>query len=175
LLLVFMLGIVLWVVILGNEGSLGGTHDQAIVDGNFSVGAHTFRYYKFSLPDGSVNVAVAGQFTSVAESRKAGGSTDRGKESDHEVDNSIEVFVLTEAAFAVWQNGYATGSLYDSGKLSKGEVEAELPAGPGVYYLVFSNKAAPKTAKSVHATVSLRYKRWLPDWFRDVKKVFGSE
>jgi len=45
----------------------------------------------------------------------------------------------------------------------------DVPAGAGIYYLIFSNKAAPKTSKAVHATVLLRYKSWLPDWFRMMK------
>jgi hypothetical protein len=48
-------------------------------------------------------------------------------------------------------------------------VQADVPAGAGIYYLVFSNKSAPKTAKSVHANVLLRYKSWLPEWFRRMK------
>ena len=69
------------------------------------------------------------------------------------VDNNIEVSVLTDSAFTVWQNGYATSSIYESGKVAEGNVQAEVPAGAGIYYLVFSNKSAPKTAKAVHATV----------------------
>ena len=34
-------------------------------------------------------------------------------------------------------------------------MQAELPAGAGVYYLIFSNKFSPKTAKSVNASVLL--------------------
>lgn len=176
LLLALVLGIALWVVLLANGGALGGKHDQAVVDGNFSVGPHTFRYYKFSLPDGSVNVAVVGEFTSTAESHNAGGRKDKGKDNSPnvEIDNTVEVYVLTEAAFAVWQNGYATGSLYESGKISSGKVQAEIPAGVGIYYLVFSNKSAPKTPKNIHASVLLRYKSWLPNWLRRVMGSFGE-
>ena len=87
-------------------------------------------------------------------------------------DNGIEVYVLTDSAFTVWQNGYATSSIYESGKVAEGTVQAEIPAGAGIYYLVFSNKSAPKTPKSIHATVLLRYKSWLPDWFRRMKGRF---
>ena len=72
---------------------------------------------------------------------------------DTTVDNNIEVYVLTDAAFTVWQNGYATSSIYESGKVAEGTVQADVPAGAGIYYLVFSNKAAPKTPKAIHATV----------------------
>jgi zinc-ribbon domain len=150
---------------------VGWKQDRPILDSSFSVGPHTFRYYKFALPEGSVNVAVVGQFKSAADSQSA--ATHKAQAGDRtgsaDVDNNVEVFVLTESAFAVWQNGYATSSVYDSGNVAEGAMQADIPAGAGIYYLVFSNKAAPKTAKSVHAAVLLRYKSWLPDWFRRMK------
>jgi hypothetical protein len=120
------------------------------------------------LPEGSVNVAVVGQFTSAVDSSNAGNRRDnKGKKED--VDNNIEVYVLTDSAYTVWQNGYATASLYESGRVAEGSVQADVPAGAGIYYLVFSNKSSPKAGKSVHATVLLRYKSWLPEWFRVMK------
>lgn len=148
---------------------VGWKHDRIILDAAFSVGAHTFRYYKFALPEGSVNVAVVGQFTSAADGSNVANRKDSTKAKKEDVDNSIEVYVLSEPAFTVWQNGYATSSLYESGKAAEGNVDADVPAGAGIYYLVFSNKSAPKTVKSIHATVLLRYKSWLPEWFRVMK------
>jgi ribosomal protein L40E len=144
----------------GIQDLVGWKHDQTILDKPFSVGPRTFRYYKFALPPGSLNVAMAGQFTASAESSR--GTANNGDAGD----NNIEVYVLSEPAFTVWQNGYATSSLYDSGQVSQGTVRGELPAGAGIYYLVFSNKFSPKTAKNVHATVFLRYKSWLPESLR---------
>ena len=174
ILLAVLIGAILWAGLSDSPSAqqvqevVGWKHDRIILDGPFSVGPHTFRYYKFALPEGSVNVAVVGQFTSVAESSISGNKvTGKGKEQD--IDNSIEVYVLTDSAFTVWQHGYATSSIYESGKVAEGNLEADVPAGAGIYYLVFSNKAAPKTAKSVHAAVLLRYKSWLPEWFRVMK------
>lgn len=147
---------------------VGWKHDQVILDEQFSVGAHTFRYYKFSLPEGSVNVAVVGQFSSLAAveaSRNVAKATNKAADPD----NGIEVLVITEPAFTVWQNGYATSSVYESGKVAQGTVQADVPAGAGIYYLIFNNKSSPKTPKNVHATVLLRYKSWLPEWFRRAK------
>ncbi len=62
--------------------------------------------------------------------------------------------------------------MYESGKVSEGAVQADIPAGAGVYYLVFSNKSAPKTPKALHATVLLHFKSWLPDWLRRMKGRF---
>jgi hypothetical protein len=116
-----------------------------------------------------VNVAVVGQFTSAADSSNGGNRRDTSKAKKQDVDNNLEVFVLTDSAFTVWQNGYATSALYESGKVAEGTVQADVPAGAGIYYLVFSNKSAPRTPKAVHATVLLRYKSWLPEWFRVMK------
>jgi ribosomal protein L40E len=152
---------------------VGWKHDHAILDEPFSVGAHSFRYYKFALPEGSLNVAIVGQFTASDDGSKtvSGKSPDsnKNKEDKDAVDNNIEVYVLSEPAFTVWQNGYATSSVYESGRVSSGTMQAELPAGAGIYYLVFNNKFAPKTPKSIDASVSLQYKSWLPESFRRMK------
>jgi len=155
------------------QEAVGWKHDQTILDSSFPVGPHTFRYYKFALPEGSVNVAVVGHFTAASEhsGSKAG---DQGKDQDKDRDNRVEVYVLSEAAFTVWQNGYATSSLYESDRVPEGTIHADLPAGAGIYYLVFSNKLAPKTARNVEATALLRYKSWLPEWFRRTKERFWN-
>jgi zinc-ribbon domain len=148
----------------GLQELAGFKHDQEVLDNSFTVTPHNFRYYKFALPEGSVNVSIIGQFSAQAD--KTASRANAKTDSD---DNGIEVYVLSEEAFAVWQNGYATSSVYESGKTSQGKVEAELPAGAGIYYLIFSNKSSQKTAKNIQANVSLRYKSWLPEWFRRMK------
>jgi ribosomal protein L40E len=175
LLVLGLLGVIIWAVSSDSSGaqqlqeSIGLKQDRIILDTTFSVGAHTFRYYKFSLPEGSVNVAIVGPFKAAAEAPNVGRRTDAAKNANSTTDNDIEVFVLTEPAFTVWQNGYDTGSLYDSGKVIEGKVQADIPAGAGIYYLVFSNKQSPKTPKTIHASVVLRYKSWLPTWLRTMK------
>jgi hypothetical protein len=166
--LVLFLAALVWVIgsdnpfAQGIQELAGFKHDQSVLDKPFSLTPHNFRYYKFSLPQGSTNVSIIGQFTSAAETSKAADAKN--------LDNTIEVYVLSEAAFAVWQNGYAASSVYESGLVSQGTMQAELPDGAGIYYLVFNNKFAPKTAKDVNASVSLRYKSWLPTWFRRGKE-----
>jgi hypothetical protein len=179
ILLVVLMGVVVWAVTSDSSGaqqlqeSVGLKQDRVILDSSFSVGPHTFRYYKFALPEGSVNVGVVGQFTCAPDSLGSNHRKDKSDTSTADTeknsDSNIEVYVLTDSAFTIWQKGYATSSLYESGKVAEGAVQAEVPAGAGIYYLVFSNKAAPKTPKTVHATVLLRYKSWLPDWFRRMK------
>ena len=174
-LLAILVGVVLWAATSDSTGAqqvqefVGLKRDRIVLDSAFSVGPHTFRYYKFALPEGSLNVALIGQFTSAADGQSASDRKSKTKDADKDSDNNIEVYVLSEPAFTVWQNGYATSSLYESGKVAEGTVQADVPAGAAIYYLVFSNKAAPKTPKAIHATVLLRYKSWLPDWFRLMK------
>jgi hypothetical protein len=178
-LLVVLAGVILWAVTSDSTGAqqvqefVGFKQDRIVLDSAFSVGPHTFRYYKFALPEGSVNVTVVGHFNSAADvsgaSNRKNQTTDKTQTKDADSDNNVEVYVLTEPAFTVWQNGYATSSLYESGKVAEGSVQADVPAGAGIYYLVFSNKSAPKTPKAIHATVLLRYKSWLPDSLRRLK------
>lgn len=156
----------------GIQELVGWKHDQSILETPFTVTAHNFRYYKFSLPEGSMNVAIVGQFTASAEKDKI--TNKDGKSQPEAADNNIEVFVLNEAAFTVWQNGYAASSVYESGRVSHGTLQSELPAGAGIYYLVFSNKFATRAAKSVDATVLLRYKSWLPESMRRMKDRFSN-
>jgi hypothetical protein len=149
----------------GLQELAGVKQDQAILEAEtpFTVAAHSFRYYKFTLPEGSSHISIVGQFHVVSapqagKQNVANTSSDAG--TDSKIDNSIEVYVLSEPAFAVWQNGYATSSVYDSGKVSEGTLQSELPAEAGIYYLVFSNKSEPKSTKNVTASILLRYNSW---------------
>jgi hypothetical protein len=169
-LLAMLVGGGLWVSISDNPVAqevrelAGVKQDRVIVDATFSVGAHTFRYYKFSSPEGRVNTSVVGQFKSTAENATPGSGDD----------HSIEAYIIPEADFAAWRTGAATSSLYDSGNVAQSALHADIPPGARIYYLVFSNKSAPKTPKTVHATVVLRYKSWLPDWLRHRRSGFSD-
>jgi zinc ribbon protein len=177
-LLGLLLGAILWAATSDNpfaQGAqelVGWKHDQAILETPFSISPRNFRYYKFGLPEGSTNVSIVGQFTATSAEKKVGAP--RSKDKGEAEDNDIEVYVLSQPAFAVWQNGYATSSVYESGRVSQGTMQSVLPAGAGVYYLIFSNKFSAKTAKSVNATALLRYKSWLPDSFRRMKERFWN-
>src|SRR5258708_8305661 len=78
MLLVILIGLICWSLTSDRVGSQGlqdlvvFKQDGIILDSSFSVGPHTFRYYKFALPEGSVNVTVVGQFKSTADSATAG-------------------------------------------------------------------------------------------------------
>jgi hypothetical protein len=184
-----LLGLIIFVAASENplaqeiQEMAGWKHDQTILDSTFSIGPHTFRYYKFSLPPGSAQVVVIGQFSAESSGNrktqdenkhqdqdnnqernkesKAGPSADRAANRDQPGDTGIEVLVQTDSAFNSWQNGRASSSLYHSAPVPTGTVRADIPAGAGVYYLVFSNKSSPTLSKAVHANVLLRYRSWL--------------
>jgi hypothetical protein len=138
-----------------------GARTQTIVESPVSVKPQGFAFYEFTVPPGAVNVGVTGQFS--AESRP-------DKKTGKGNDNSIEAYVLTDSAFVVWRNGYATGSRYESGKVSQGSIDAALPAGSGIYYLVFNNRFSQRTEKTVHTTVLLHYQTWTPEWLLRMKE-----
>ena len=160
-----LLGLVLvaivWIKISANPlaaglREIGGDKpDQTVLERSFALAPRGFRYYTFSLPAGSSHVDLVGEFTAVPEGN--------GPES---ADNGIELLVLSEAAFAIWQKGGSTSSVYDSGRMSRANLRAELPAGAGVYYAVFSNKLSASGASHVHASLRLHSRTWLPDWIR---------
>ena len=169
--LLLLLAAILWVVSSDNpfaqgiQAFAGWKHDQSVLSEPFTVSAHNLRYYKFSLPEGSTNVAIVGEFTAAPASAEVPNTPP----PSYPDDSNIEVYVLSEAAFAVWQRGYAASSVYESGRVSQGKAQADLPAGAGIYYLVFNNRFSAKTPKSVTASFSLHYKSWLPEWFRRTK------
>jgi hypothetical protein len=144
----------------------GDRHDQTVLETPFSVSPHSFRYYKFTLPEGSTNVSLIGQFTSSGEAAKAPPSKPSASDQISGPDNEIDLLVLTEPAFAIWQKGYGTSSVYESGKVTQAKVQTDFPDGAGVYYAVFNNKFSPSRTKKVNATLLLHYKSWLPDWLR---------
>src|SRR5262249_16717027 len=80
ILLGLLLGLIAWVAISddpfaqGFQEMVGWKHDQTILDTPFTVSAHNFRYYKFTLPEGSVHVSIVGQFTSTSADTKAVGA-----------------------------------------------------------------------------------------------------
>jgi hypothetical protein len=154
----------------GVQELAGWKHDQGIVDNSFSVAARNFRYYKFALPQGSMHVTIVGEFSASGDAHSGKGSA----QSADNADNNVEVYVMSEAAFVAWQNGYNGTNVYESGRVSHGTLQAQLPDGAGIYYLIFNNKFAPNTAKHVNADVLLRYKNWLPEFFRRISGHFWN-
>ena len=71
--------------------------------------------------------------------------------------NDIEVFVMPEDDFVNWQNGHPAKTLYNSGRVTVGTLNVNLPADAGTYYLVFSNKSSLLTQRNVLVDAALTY------------------
>lgn len=146
------------------------SHTETIVDATFPVNPHSFSSYEFTLPRGALRISIAGEFSETpATVARRGKSNDAAKNPD----SGIEAYVLTDAAYAVWRAGYSAQTQYESGPAAASIIDAPIPAGAGVYYLVFSNQSSPRP-KTVHATVLLHYKTWLPDAIVRLKDQFWS-
>ena len=120
-------------------------HAETITDGSIAIKPHGFASYKVMVPEGAIDGGVSGKF-----------------EASSRADNDVQVLLLTESEFAVWQSGYATSPFYDSGKVSKADMQAVLPSRAGDYYLVLSNRPS-RVEKTVHVAAGLRYDTWMPD------------
>jgi len=127
-------------------------HTETVTEKTFSVNSRNFASYKFSVPSSTTNVEVSGEFSATG------------------ADNQIAVYVLADDAFVTWRSGYSANMLYDSGRVDHGAIEATIPAGAGSYYLVFDNRFSQRTGKTINANVTLRYKKWLPDWLLYLKE-----
>lgn len=185
LLCLVLLGIVLWAANSESPSAqqvqefVRWSHAQTIVDSSASLNSRGFSSTKFTVPQGALNVSITGEFSATAASpgdstsKKVEKAGDHGKDPDEARDPGIEASVLTDAAFAVWSSGYSTPTLYESGPIAGAIINAPLPAGAGVYHLVFSNKNSSR-AKTVHATVLLRYKSWMPDEVVRLKDRFWN-
>lgn len=115
-------------------------HRVAIGTGAVTINAASSAYFTMPVPTGAVDVRVQGHFTA------AGG---RG--------NDIEVYLLDQDQFTNWQNGHATPTYYNSGKVTVGDMNAVLPNDAGTYYLVFNNKFSLITPKAVQENVAMTY------------------
>ena len=123
------------------------SHTQSITPAVFSVKPRGFASYEFTIPSGSVGVVVSGEFTATGDSS-----------------SEIEVYVFKDDAFVNWQYGYSPSAYYSSSRVIKGDINAELPAGAGTYYVVFNNNFSPRTTKSVQSEVTLHYTKFWPQF-----------
>lgn len=148
------------------RAKIGFWQQLAVAPSAFSLPPGGFTYYKFVIPSAASNVIVRGEFHA---SPVATAIKNRAAVPDN---SSVEAYVLGEAAFVVWRNGYSAGSEYDSGLRTKGSIDVELPGQPGIYYLVFSNRSSLRTGKTIHADILLSYKSWLPEGLLTLKDRF---
>jgi hypothetical protein len=109
---------------------------QVIISGTIQVQNLQARYYQFSVPPGQP-ATLRGSFTAW------GGN------------NDIDVLVMPASQFAGWQNLGRYYSLYNSGYIHQGGMLLHLP--PGDYVLVFTNRQAILTSKTVQAYAQLSF------------------
>jgi len=61
----------------GLQAMVGWKQDQPILETPFTVTGHNFRYYKFTLPEGSTNVSIVGQFTATSDAKPSPKAKDK--------------------------------------------------------------------------------------------------
>lgn len=126
---------------------VGRKPDQPVLNSTFQISPRSFRYYKISLPTGSKNMILVGNFSSQAiPSAAAGQSLSDGK---------IEVVVIKESDFEAWRQTNSARSVYDSGGVTQAKVQQMLPDGAGEFYVIFSNKSDSASPKKISANLVL--------------------
>lgn len=115
-------------------------HRVTIGTGAVTVAAANSIYFPLPVPATATVVKLQGHFT-------ATGGTG----------NDIEVYLLNQDQFTNWQNGHATPTYYNSGRVTVGDIDATLPNDAGTYYLIFNNKFSLITPKAVQETMTLTY------------------
>lgn len=107
---------------------------------DLGVSPNGYASFKFDVPAGATSVHLQGGFFA------KGGSG-----------NDVEVFLLPEQDFLNWQNGHRAVTLYNSGKVTTGTINVNLPSDAGTYYLVFSNKFSLVSPKSVNVNTKMTF------------------
>ena len=97
---------------------------------------------KFEIPSGSFNETFKGHFSTT------GGSG-----------NDIQVLIFAADDFVNWQNRHDAKTFYNSGRVTQDTLNVSLPAGGGLYYVVFNNRFSLLSPKDVEAHITLSYNK----------------
>ena len=108
--------------------------------GALAVAQRHRSYYKMEVPAYATKVRLQGHFAAT------GG-----------LGNDIIVSVMTEDGFINEGNRHGHDALWDSDKVTVGDVGLDLPNGAGNYYLVFDNRFSFFSAKAVQQNIVLSY------------------
>lgn len=111
-----------------------------LVDTAFTLNAAQGMNWNFTVPPNATDVRVEGTFT-------ASGGTG----------NDVEVYLLNDDEFVNWQNHHPVSTLYNSGRMTQGTLDARLSSGAGTYHLVFNNKFSLFSPKAVRASIRLHF------------------
>jgi hypothetical protein len=117
------------------------TSTQSVTPGAFTIGAGRYAYFMVATPRSATMGVLQGRF------RAQGGSG-----------NDVEVFLLDADGFENFQNGHRVNTLYNSGRVTVGNISAYINPSM-VYYLVFSNVFSTFTNKAITAEVILTYEQ----------------
>lgn len=96
-------------------------------------------WVRFPVEPGVKDARVVGQF------RASGG-----------LGNDISGVIASESQFENWKNGHSASVFYDSGKVTVGDVNVDIPAG-GTYCFGLSNTNSLISEKRVSVNLELRY------------------
>jgi hypothetical protein len=113
---------------------------MTLVDTAFTLNALQGMHWNFNIPANATDVRVEGTFNASGGAR-----------------NDIEVYVLNDDEFVNWQNNHSVSTLYNSGRMTQGTLNAALPPSAGTYHLVFNNKFSLLSPKAVRASIRLHY------------------
>ena len=129
------------IVSMGGRSASGPVYTQsrAIMDEVITVEPESFRHFEFNIPVEIKNSAVTGSFTSVGSS----------------YDSDVVVSVVPEVALLNINEGKGYPAFYFSGKVSSGEVGAEINE-TGTMYVIVDNRFS-ESSKTVDLHIELLY------------------
>ncbi|MGH9799410.1 MAG: hypothetical protein ACRD82_03520, partial [Blastocatellia bacterium] len=107
-----------------------------LVPGAFTIKASHYSWFEFTVGNQYQNASVSGRFEA------SGGQK-----------NDVEVFILDPDAFTNWQNVHSVTTLYNSGRMTVGNINVSLPSGK--YFLVFNNNFSIISPKAISASINL--------------------
>ena len=106
------------------------------------------------------NIALVGHCRVSLAAASANGPVTQQTRQPSDATGTIEVYVLPESNFEAWRKGDSGAAIYQSGRVSDLNVQQSLPAGEGVYYLLFSNRFDSSSAKKIDANFVLHSSSW---------------
>jgi hypothetical protein len=115
-------------------------HEMPVFNQAVTINQLGYSYIELKVPVKASSVQLHGTFTA------SGGAG-----------NTIEAYVFSEDDYSNWQKRHAASPYYTSGRVTMGKIDANLPAGPGSYYLVFNNKFSVLTPATVRGHAALTY------------------
>lgn len=110
-------------------------YQQTIIDSTFIVDPRNFTTYPFTISGGYARLK--------GNIRAKGGQ------------NDINVYILNEDGFRKFNNGESATTYFSRQKISNENLDVQLPA--NIYYIVFDNRHAELTSKTVTVNLFLEW------------------